>query len=483
LNGYDRLTVANSMGEHWTIPLSHFYDPERVRSAFRNGIPISLATILNTVELRSLFGEHQKEELFHFTTWYHEVKARSTCPKCICRQASPFQGRKVYDFGHVYVQGISFGRVVTTFPFPCGIKTNCVNIRIPKDDGELFYYNFLIMRQPKDNWIPKENKDQAVDEKKIKLEPTTDSVMVEPSVKIDEGSSQQPKMTQMQTDPTDNSADVCKFSGPYHSYYWASTFGGLNLASEIPGAPHAGIPLLKGLILLPPNMICKSADDDKKWFFKEERRFVFIPRDHHLFHFFTNLYEVKTSKDLNPFVKKSALFGKNLKNLFYQFIKLPVLSPLGKVIEREATKPTPMMDIDDNSDSQSAENDDLNNLSQIVAEITSNEGERLSMGHGIVMDDESLKHLIEWFMGEYTSRGCWLKEPIGLENINFLLFRANTKDFQWLVESDQKKMTLDQMNEIYSFSMDVSLTFSVFPMFLSCSTTHVATGSGSGLNY
>jgi hypothetical protein len=165
--------------------------------------------------------------------------------------------------------------------------------------------------------------------------------------------------------------------------------------------------------------------------------------------------------------KKTVLHKKNLDNIYYQFVKFPTLTPLAKVIKEEASNPSSQA-LNEDSESQGKR------LTNIMNQMVASEAQRRHVGDGLIMKREDLAIVSEWVLDDIKEKN-WSKNPISLEDITLVLFRTNTKDHQWLVQSDQQRFSKEDVNTLYSFTTDVAITFSVFPFYMSCCKKFVST--------
>jgi hypothetical protein len=421
LNCFDRTSKNNSNS---TLLLDHFVKPEFVSHFFKNGMTISMKEILQLYPLKDLIDQDliMQYDIFKKLDLVGQTQLFNTC-SCKSDPNKPrmYNPGSIYNFNKIYAHGITIENIESTFPVECGLKTNCVNAENNKDRGELFYSSFLATKSPIDKSPEKE---------KLPF--------------------------------------ITKFSEAFNDIYWASTFGGLTLdiGESVKNINHLSIPLISGMLKLPNEVLSWDADTDKKKFFDTtaDNPFFFIPNEHFIYDYFESLYLISKNENLPEQAKLNALWKKDISELFYQFIKLYSLTPIGEAIFKLNNNSLP-----DNLTSNLKKLE----MNDIIKSFPSQQKES-KIGNGLVMKLDDIKKVVGWIYSDYTNdveKGefrHWFKRLPKLDEICFSLFRSNTVNSEWIVGSDFNRFSKEQLNQTYTFKCDISVFFSVYPPNMDC---------------
>lgn len=423
------------------VHVEHFRDGAEASSFFKNGVPISVSEILKSISMSDLLGRKEDGSAIQPEVeemWKAFLEADKT-HSCRCGAYSP-----VANFGQIFVQGVTFTDIQSTFPFPVGVKLNSFNANVDSGNGDLFYKNFVFIKEPE----------------KANTFITGNGVLLKDSSTIWSCDAEalrkefEEKTTEQENTPSGKKEKRSKFCvhsfvGPFHDQDWIEKFGGIPLElCEVEKFNHIPFPLTSGLIQIEPNVLLKHASPEHVEVFKKP--FAFIPRGHALFSYFEGLHRASTDPSFNQATKKIMLFEKNLKSITYQFIKFPYITSLGKL------RYNPSL-----------------NTAQAMENAAKERTENVDIGHGVVMELEKIELVASWFLAEYNEKYMF-KRPMSLDEVDFVLFRANTNDNEWISYRDKEKFTEKQLNETYNFSTNISIRFSIFPFGLPCSPSHIS---------
>jgi hypothetical protein len=417
---------------------------------FKHGVPIRLGDILKTAAIETMLPTRDKLTGSRWTN-YQWMLSQGVAPRCLCHLGAAEVKKKLLadrdpliNFDYFYPHGVWFVDTKSSFPVGCGVKLNCVNF-MTSDSAAQFYNGFLVTTPA--------------------AAPSTIVGALTPAVKLDAATVT--TATPSTEKPKEKEIPKTSFGGPYHNLQWVSMFGGLDLTKKL--IPHLPFALNQGFINIPGSLLAAGAVTTNPAFWVENR-FLFIPNNHYMFRYLATLLSIYLSESLPIGVKQQQLFNRSFKHTFYQFVRFNTMSRDKKIKEEVATLASAgdgaatAMDIDTETSKVQALVGEIIEENKEKRKLTSTEND-LHTYHGLLILQDDLAKYQAWFVEDQKRDIC--PKPASLEDVTFSIFRADTKNHEWITPGDVKKNTLD-FNAVYSFETTAILFGSVFPIGLSC---------------